>query len=127
MKKALSHGLVAAIFTIIAALVYNSIYSEFMMVDYTTLINTGSIAGASVFACVLASLMFFLISKLLKKGASVLFNILLLLATFASFVGAFSAELPLDVEAPEFFLGLAVPLHLMPALFWLATKPLFYK
>ncbi len=127
MKKALLHGLTAGIFATIAAIVFNSIYSEFMYVDYTAVVNTGSITGACMFSCVLASVVYFLLSKFMKKGADILFNILLLLATFASFAGAFSINLPLDVEAPEFFLGLAIPLHLFPALFWLATKPLYYK
>ena len=127
MKKALLHGLTAGFFATIAALVFNAIYSKFMFVDYSAVINTGSITGVCVFSCVLASIVYFLVTKVMKRGADILFNILLLLGSFAAFVGAFSYTLPLDVEAPEFFLGLAIPLHLFPALFWLGTKPLYYK
>ena len=127
MKSALLHGLTAAFFASIGALVYNTVYTELMMVDYSAVINIGSILGACVFSCVLASVGYFLLSKVIKKGTNVLFNIILLMATFASFIMSFYAELPLDVQDTEFFYGLSVPLHTFPALFWLATKPLYYK
>lgn len=127
MRTAFFHGFVAAFFASIAALVYNYVHSSLMLVDFSSVINTGSIIGACLFGCILASTGYFLLSKVLKKHTSAVFNILLLLATFASFISSFYVNLPMDVDSPEMFYGLSIPLHTFPALFWMATKPLFYK
>jgi hypothetical protein len=44
-----------------------------------------------------------------------------------SLAGAFGAKLPLDIEAPELFPGLVVPMHFFPALGWFTLKPLFFR
>ncbi|MBK8345886.1 MAG: hypothetical protein IPL12_22930 [Bacteroidetes bacterium] len=55
------------------------------------------------------------------------FNILLATLSIASFYGPLSQALPLDIMAPELFLGLAAPMHLFPALAWFTLEPVFVK
>ncbi len=125
MKQKLLHGIMAGTLAGIAGHVYNTVYSEALLVDFSVIINLGSIFGSTLFACVLASVGYHLLGKWLPKGVDPIFNIIFLAITFLSFVGTFSAELPLDIEDPELFIGLSIPMHLLPVLFWLATKPLF--
>lgn len=127
MKKVLLHGLTAGVFAGIVGIIYNYAYTQAMWIDFSSIINPVSIIGASLFGTILAALGHHFFSKLVKKGTDVWFNIIFLVLSFASFVGSFATELPLDVESPELFPGLSVPMHLFPILFWLATKPLFDK
>jgi len=127
MKIAFSHGAVAGIIAGIAGAAYNYAYSAAMWVDFSAVINAGSIFGACLFGTILTSLGYLLFSKVPMKGKDPIFNSVLLLLSFATFAGTFGFQLPFDIESPEMFVGLSIPLHLFPALFWLATKPLFYK
>lgn len=127
MKKVFFHGLLAGLLATTCSILYNQVYSEALLVDFSKIINSISIAGASVFACLLASLAYYFFSQKIRRNADVWFNIIFLLVTFATFASPFSVSLPLEIESPELFIGLSIPLHLFPVLFWLATKPLFWK
>ena len=125
MKKTFFHGITAGILASIAAIIFNYAYTTAMFVDFSSIINVASLIGGCMFGTVAASVGYYFFSKWVKVRTDVWFNIILLLLTFASFVNSFSFQLPLDIESPEMFAGLSVPLHMFPALFWLATKPLF--
>lgn len=125
MKTPFLHGLIAGVLAGLAACVYNTAYREALLVDFSTVMNSPAILGASIFGCVLASLGYYFFSKWVLSGTDVWFNAIFLVLTFASFVGSFAANLPEDVESPELFPGLSIPMHLFPMLFWLAVKPLF--
>jgi hypothetical protein len=127
MKKVFFHGILAGLLATSCAMMYNQIYSEALLVDFSKIINAISIAGATFFACLLASLAYYFFSQKIKRNADLWFNIIFLLITFASFLSPFSISLPFEIESPELFIGLSIPLHLFPVLFWLATKPLFWK
>lgn len=125
MKTHFFHGLVAGVLSGLAAYVYNTAYSAALLVDFSAVMNTPSILGSSIFGCVLASLGYYFFSKWVQLGRDVWFNAIFLVLTFATFVGSFAANLPEDLESPELFPGLSIPMHLFPMLFWLAVKPLF--
>lgn len=127
MKKALILGLSSGILSGIAAVVYNHFYSEALVVDFSAIAKTPALLGSSIFGCVLASLGYFFFTKVVKNNPDPLFNAIFLILSFASFAGPFSAPLPLDTESPELFVGLTIPMHLFPPLFWMALKPLIYK
>jgi hypothetical protein len=124
MKNVLIHGVVAGILAGIACIVYSSIYSKALMVDFSKVFQSPALIGSCVIGGLLASLGFYLLTRLLKPG-QIIFNLLFIALSFASIAGPFAAQLPLDVESPELFAGLTVPMHFFPALFWFATLPLF--
>ncbi len=126
MRTVFLHGLLAALCATAAAMVYNYAFNTAMWTDFSKVINPVSMAAGCVLGCTVISLGYFLFGKMVKKGTDIWFNVLLIVLTFATFVGPFSYTLPLDVEFPELFTGLTIPMHMMPALFWLATKPVFY-
>lgn len=125
MKKQFFHGLIAGVLAGLAAYVYNIAYREALLVDFSAVMNTPAILGSSIFGSVLASMGYHFFSKWVRRGTDVWFNIIFLVLTFATFGGSFAASLPENVESPELFPGLSVPMHLFPMLFWLAVKPLF--
>lgn len=125
MKIAFYHGLTAGFFTAVACLVYNSVYTGAFMADFSSIINSVGIVGASVASGMLASVGYYFFGKLVQRQTDVWFNVLFLTISFASFVPLFALNLPLELSMPELFIGLTAPMHLFPALFWLGTKPLF--
>lgn len=126
-KLTLIRGLVTALAAAVACVVWDKIYYFAMMTDFSAIINYGSIIGANVFAGIIMAIGYFLITKYLKKNGVLVFNILLATLSIASFYGPLSTALPLDIMAPELFLGLAAPMHLFPALAWFTLEPLFVK
>jgi predicted membrane channel-forming protein YqfA (hemolysin III family) len=127
MKNTFWHGIVAGVLAGLAAFVYNYAYSEALLVNFSKVINPIAIFGSSIFGCVLAALGYHFFSKWVHTHTDAWFNIIFLILTFASLAGSFAANLPSDIETPELFAGLSVPMHFFPVLFWLATKPLFSK
>jgi len=126
-KNLLIRGLVSAVFAAIACIVWDKIYYFAMMTDFSAIINIGSIFGANIFAGILIATGYFLITKYIKKHGVLVFNILLATLSIASFYCPLSQALPLDIMAPELFLGLAAPMHLFPALAWFTLEPVFVK
>ncbi len=126
-KNLLIRGLVTAVFAALACIVWNKIFYFAMMTDFSAIINIGSIFGANIFAGVVMATGYFIITKYIKKNGVLVFNILLATLSIASFYSPLSAELPLDITAPELFLGLAAPMHLFPALAWFTLEPVFVK
>src|SRR5215212_10280747 len=49
------------------------------------------------------------------------------ISLFASILAPFAMKLPFDIETPELFPGLIVPMHFFPALAWFTLKPLFIR
>ena len=125
MKTVFFHGISAGGLAAFAAILYNKMYSEALLVDFSKVINSTSISGASVFACLLASVAYYFFTR--KKYSDEWFNGIFLLISFATFISPFSITLPFEIESPELFIGLAIPMHLFPVLFWMATRSLFWK
>lgn len=124
-KKFLIHALTGAVLSGMASVIYNLIYKKSFYVNFSSVINTTSIIGACTFACMLIAIGHFIVFK--WKGAKLigLYNIVVLVLSFASIIGVLSFLLPLDVEFPEMFIGLAIPMHFFPALAYFAVEPFF--
>lgn len=126
LKKILLPGLSAGILAAIAAMIYQKIYLTALGADFGTVVSVTGIFVACIAGTLLASLGYFLLDKWLKHRTPFIFNLLLVLLSFASIIGPISASLPLTLEAPELFPGLTVPMHFFPALAWFLLSPLFY-
>lgn len=125
MKQTLFHGVVSGSLAGLAASIYSEAYSQALLVDFSSVFTWINLVAVCVFCCVLASLGYFFFARWVKIGTDSWFNAIFLMLTFASFLIPFSSELPMDIESPELFPGLTLPIHLFPVLFWMATKPLF--
>jgi hypothetical protein len=128
-KRALFLGITAGLLSGVACAIFAYIFYDANgnMIDYSSVVNTQMMFGASIFACVLAAIGYWMLDKFLKSKGKIVFNFLFTLLSFASIIGPFAMTLPLDLEFPEMFPSLVVPMHFFPALIWFTLQPLFIK
>lgn len=124
-KNYFLNGLAAGILSGLAAFFYYRIYVAALEVAYSSIVSPASIFSASLFAGMLIALFCFGINKLFKREMEVLTNLLLAGGVLVSIIIPFMISLPLDVDHPELFPGLVVPMQLFPVLAWFAFRPLF--
>ena len=127
LKKCFFLALVSGLSAGVASIVYASVYSSSMGVDFSKIVKPSGLVGASEFGTLWAAAGYFLGSKFLKANTDAVFNILFLLLTFASCVGPFATNLPVNVSNPELFPGYVVPMHFFPFMLWVVMKPFFMK
>ena len=120
-------GLSAGIGSAVAALIYNRVYFFITEANFTKLVNTGSLIGANLLACMLAAFGYWGFTKWFPRKGEVIFNFVFALLTFASILIPIAIHLPLDIQFPELFPGLTIPMHFFPALAWHTLRPLFAK
>lgn len=126
-KKLLLLGLVSGVLAAVAALIYQKIYVNSLGADFSAIVKPVNILITCTLAGLLASTGYGLLTKWLPRAGEIIFNFVLVILTFASILGPFATKLPLDIEMPELFPGLTVPMHFFPALAWFTLKPLFIK
>ncbi len=127
LKKSILLGVIAGLLAGTASIIYQKVYASSLGEDFITIAKPVSIIASSVFVGLLAAIGYFLLTKWLRHRGEIVFNFVFMVLTFASIVAPFAITLPLDVEAPELFPGLIVPMHFFPALAWFTLKPLFIK
>ncbi|SEL02360.1 hypothetical protein [Parapedobacter koreensis] len=124
-KKFLLQGGTASLLSIIACLIYQEIYTHTFETDFAAVLNITGIVGASILGCLLISLGYVLIEKWNKSQWIGIFNLVVTGLSFASVISPLATTLPLDMESPELFPGLAIPMHFFPALAFFTIVPFF--
>ena len=124
-KKIFLHGLVASLFASIAAIIYNRIYFFATEADFSKVLNPVSIIALNALICLLAIFIYWPLLTWLKKKGEIVFNFVFSILSFACVIIPISITLPLDIQFPELFPGLAVPMVFFPAIAWFTIKPLF--
>jgi hypothetical protein len=124
-KKIFYHAIVASVLSALAAMIYYRIYYFATLADFSKIINYKSIFGLSIIVCMVASFVYYGLNKWLNKKADIVFNFLFSILSFAAVMYPISLSLPLDIQFPELFPGLAVPMVFFPAMAWFTVKPLF--
>ncbi|MDP5122165.1 MAG: hypothetical protein NWQ46_11260 [Spirosomaceae bacterium] len=127
MKRIFYHGLLAGILASVAAVVYFYLYKEFFLVDFDAIVNIGSIVGSSILGCLLMALGYMLLRRFNKENLTGALNILIAVLSFLSIISVMSMSLPLEIEFPELFPGLVIPMHFFPALAFTSLYPFFNK
>jgi hypothetical protein len=126
-KKIFFYSITAAVLSALSCFIYNRIYFFATEADFSKVLNTGTIVGINLIACLIAGAGYWALTMWLKKTGEVIFNFAFAILSFASVIFPISMSLPLDVKTPELFPGLAVPMHFFPALAWFTIRPLFIK
>ncbi len=124
-KRVFFHALLAAVLAAIAGIIYYRIYFFATEADFSKILNPLSITAISVFVCMIASFIYFALTRWLDKKGEIIFNFLFSILSFACVMIPISLSLPLDIKFPELFPGLAVPMVFFPALAWMTVRPLF--
>lgn len=127
MKRNLIHGIVAGVLATLAAIIYDKIYVFALAVDFSVVVNIPSIVASCFIGTMGAALGYTVIQRFVKRNTDIWFNLIFTIITFGSILAPLSVALPLEVSSPELFPGLSIPMHFMPQLFWLTSKPLFTK
>jgi hypothetical protein len=125
LQKYLIQAMVSAVLSSIACLLYNSIYSNAFDVNFSAVLNITGIIGSSLFGCLLMGFAYYLGTR--WKGEKLIgwINILIAVLSFASIVGVLGFQLPVSMDSPELFPGLAIPMHFFPALSFFSVAPFF--
>ena len=125
MQKIFLHGLLAGLVSAIVCLFYSEVYSTSLQVDFSDVINI--FCPVILFGSLIASAGYYFLSTKLLAGdvTDVLLLDVTLTLTFLSCIYPFSVQLPLELDSPELFPGLVIPMHFFPVLFWIAFNPIF--
>lgn len=124
-KSTLILGAISSTLASIACIIYAKIYSETQLVDFSKVANNISFILSSSIGCFLMASGYKLI--LAWKGENTLgwINIIYSVLSFASIIGVIGYNLPLEIEFPEMFPGLVIPMHFFPILSFLTVYPFF--
>jgi hypothetical protein len=126
-KRLLLLGFLSGILAGIAALIYQKVYSTSVGADFSNIAKPIGIMISSTIGCLIAAVGYWLLYKMLKDRTEIVFNFIFVILSFASIIPAIGAKLPLDVNSPELFPGLVIPMHFFPALAFFTLEPLFIK
>ncbi len=122
------HGLLASILSSIAAIIYERIYFFANEVDFSKVLGIPRVIGLNVLVCMIAVFLNYGLSRLFKSRSEIVFNFIFSVLSFTSVIIPISITLPLNVQYPELFPGLAVPMVFFPVIAWYTIKPFFdYK
>ena len=127
LKRLMLLGVISGILAGIVALIYQKVYSSSVGADFSAIAKPMGIVASNIVGCVIAALGYWILSKWLKSRTEIVFNFIFMILSFASMLPAFAVKLPLDVNSPELFPGLVIPMHFFPALAWFTLEPLFIK
>lgn len=125
MKANLIHGVIAGVLSAIASIVYLNIYQNLNFVDFSSILNTGAVIGASLFGCMLMASGYMLLTKLDKPKLKGVLNSIIAILSILSIFSPLLMDLPLELEFPELFPALAIPMHLFPAMIFFGLEPFF--
>ena len=127
LKKSLALGLVSGLLAGIAGVIYAHLYYMINEADFSKVASTINILAASLFGGVLAAIGYTLLDKWLKTRGEIVFNLVFTLISFITLLAPIAVRLPRNIDTPELFPGMVIPMHFFPALAWFTLKPLFIK
>ena len=127
MKKHLIHGLVAGVLAAIAGIIYLTIYKELFLVDFSMVADSVAIVMSSIIGCILMAVGYIILDKMKKPNFQGALNLVIIVLSFLSIIPVMTMKLPLEVDFPELFPGLVVPMHFFPAMIFFGIVPFFKK
>jgi hypothetical protein len=132
-KKSLFLGISAGFLSGVACIIFSIVYKETMFTDFSPVVSNFNLIGACLFGCILASLGYFGVKKIMTKYGDIVFNLLFTILTFASIISPIAFKFPPELDfdgidmVTSYFIPFAMTLHFFPIIIWLALKPVFFK
>lgn len=108
-------------------LLYSLIYYKASYTDFSQVVTPAAMFISSLVGTLLMSVGYILIGKWNKTGLYPIANILYSAVSFGSTIGVITYTLPMEIEAPEMFPALAIPMHFFPIMSFLSLAPFFLK
>ena len=119
------HGCISGIMASVAAIIYFRIFYFATQAEFSSVLGIPRIISLNMLYCILAAFLNWALVRWLKNKGEITFNFLFSISSFALIIIPISVSLPLDIEYPELFPGLAIPMIFFPALSWYTIAPLF--
>jgi ABC-type branched-subunit amino acid transport system permease subunit len=126
-KKSLLLGIVSGLLAGVAGVIYARVYYSINEADFSKVASAVHILAASLFGGVLAAIGYSLLTRWLKDKGEIVFNLLFTLISFATLLAPIAMRLPRNIDTPELFPGMVIPMHFFPALAWFTLKPMFIR
>jgi hypothetical protein len=127
LRKMIAQSLTGAVLASVACVVYDMVYSNAMYVDFSSVLSIPSAIIASCVSVLLMNLGYWVVQKRLGQIGLGIANLVYCILSFGSIIGIFAIKLPLELESPEMFAGLAIPMHFFPLLAFLSVLPFFNR
>jgi hypothetical protein len=124
-KKVFLQAILASLLAFIASVIYRKIYFFATEVDFSKVLSLGRMAALCILVSMLAAFLYYGLMVWVKGRGAVIFNFIFSILTFACVMIPISITLPLNVQSPELFPGLGVPMVFFPAMAWYTVNPLF--
>lgn len=124
-KQSFILGIAGSLLSSLACIIYVIIYHNAFYVDYSNVAGTASIVAACTIGCLLMAIGYKMAVKWKGTKAIGWLNLIFSMLSFASIAGVLGFNLPLDVDFPELFPGLVIPMHFFPVLSVVAILPFF--
>ena len=124
-KRIFFQSLLAGLLAAIACNIYNRIYFFATEADFSRVLNAFSMTGYCIIICLVAGFIYWAFLRWLKRRGTIIFNFSFSIISFAAVMIPISVSLPLDIQFPELFPGLAVPMVFFPLIAWYTVQPLF--
>lgn len=123
--KLFALALLSSVLASAGCIIYSAIYKQAFYVDFSAVVGNSNMIAACSVGTILMTLGYKL--GLAWKGAKVFgwLNVLYSLLSFASIAGVLGFNLPLEIEGPELFPGLVIPMHFFPVLAFFTILPFF--
>lgn len=132
--RSLLLGIAAGILATIACLILQYAYKVATDSDFSTLIPWWKYLASCMIGCLLASIGFFSMVKMMPKNGEIIFNLLFAALSFASIALPMKMLIFKDpnlTEAQLWAVGYVQPfamtLHFFPIISWFTLKPIFIK
>lgn len=124
-KQTFILGLISTILSAIACAIYTKIYSDAFYIDFSKIVGTINLISASAIGCFLMAIGYKLAIK--WRGIKTIgwLNVVFSVLSFASIAGILGFNLPLEIESPEMFPGMVIPMHFFPVISLLTIYPFF--
>jgi len=126
-KKVFLQAILASLLAFIASVIYRKIYFFATEVDFSKVLSLGRMAALNILVSMLAAFLYYGLTNLMKGRGAIIFNFLFSMLTFVCVMIPISITLPLNLQSPELFPGLGVPMVFFPAMAWYTVNPLFDK
>lgn len=124
-KNLMFHGGLSSLLSSLACIIYHTIYQQAFYIDFSSVLGIPNMIAASTLACFLMSFVYQYAMRWNKPKIELGINMVFGVLSFASIAGVLGINLPLEIESPEMFPGLAIPMHFFPVLSVISTLPIF--
>ncbi len=124
-KRIFLLGFISSLLASLACIIYAQIYKEAFYVDFGGVVGPANIISSCIIGCLLMAVGYKTILHFKGSKALGWTNIAYSILSFVSIIGVLGFNLPLDMESPEMFPGMVIPMHFFPVLSLLTVFPFF--